>query len=73
MAFPDGAGYGDPAERSLGLVKRDLARGYMSPQSAAKDYTRSAHDIAQGQEAVPEETRYDDESSKDRSPAKYVL
>jgi N-methylhydantoinase B len=30
MAFPGGAGYGDPSERSVELVKRDLARGYIS-------------------------------------------
>ncbi|MEK9860237.1 MAG: hydantoinase B/oxoprolinase family protein, partial [Alphaproteobacteria bacterium] len=28
MAFPGGAGYGDPADRDPNLVKRDLARGY---------------------------------------------
>jgi N-methylhydantoinase B len=38
MAFPGGAGYGNPAERDPNLVKRDLARGYISAQSAAKDY-----------------------------------
>jgi len=38
MAFPGGAGYGNPADRDPNLVKRDLARGYISAQSAAKDY-----------------------------------
>ena len=38
MAFPGGAGYGDPADRDPGLVKRDLARGYISAETAAKTY-----------------------------------
>jgi len=37
MAFPGGAGYGDPSERPIALVKRDLGRGYISAQTAAKD------------------------------------
>ncbi|WP_394198254.1 hydantoinase B/oxoprolinase family protein [Litoreibacter albidus] len=47
MAFPGGAGYGDPAERSVELVKRDLARGYISAETAARDYNLSADDIAE--------------------------
>ncbi|MGB0438471.1 MAG: hydantoinase B/oxoprolinase family protein [Paracoccaceae bacterium] len=47
MAFPGGAGYGDPSERSDDLVKRDLARGYISAQSAADDYGLSPQDIAE--------------------------
>jgi len=49
MAFPGGAGYGDygdPSERAPDLVKRDLARGYISEEVAAKDYNLSAKDIA---------------------------
>jgi N-methylhydantoinase B len=46
MAFPGGAGYGDPSERSVELVKRDLARGYISAETAARDYNLSAADIA---------------------------
>ena len=46
MAFPGGAGYGDPAERPLDLVKRDLARGYISPETAKRDYNLSDADIA---------------------------
>ena len=45
MAFPGGAGYGDPAERSLELVKRDLARGYISADTAARDYGLSPAEI----------------------------
>lgn len=47
MAFPGGAGYGDPSQRSVDLVKRDLARGYISPETAAHDYNLSAADIAE--------------------------
>jgi N-methylhydantoinase B len=52
MAFPGGAGYGDPAERSVELVKRDLARGYISEQTATEDYNLSAQDIANVKAAV---------------------
>jgi N-methylhydantoinase B len=52
MAFPGGAGYGDPSERSVDLVKRDLARGYISAETAAKDYGLSASDIADVEIAV---------------------
>lgn len=46
MAFPGGAGYGDPAERSKDAVIRDLARGYISAETAMRDYNLSAADIA---------------------------
>ena len=52
MAFPGGAGYGDPSERSVELVKRDLARGYISAETASKNYNLSAADIAEEQAAV---------------------
>ena len=52
MAFPGGAGYGDPYERSVELVKRDLARGYISAETASKNYNLSAADIAEVQAAV---------------------
>lgn len=52
MAFPGGAGYGAPSERSVDLVKRDLARGYISAETAAKDYNLSAADIAEVEAAV---------------------
>jgi len=47
MAFPGGAGYGCPSERPLTLVKRDLARGYITAETAARDYNLSEADIAQ--------------------------
>jgi len=52
MAFPGGAGYGDPAERDPDLVKRDLARGYISAQSAAEDYGLSQDEIDAVEAAV---------------------
>ncbi|MDU9004902.1 hydantoinase B/oxoprolinase family protein [Sedimentitalea todarodis] len=52
MAFPGGAGYGDPSERDTALVKRDLARGYISAETAARDYGLSQEDISTVQIAV---------------------
>ena len=52
MAFPGGAGYGDPAERPKDLVKRDLARGYISSETARRDYSLTEEDIAAVQAAV---------------------
>ncbi|MEM8979774.1 MAG: hydantoinase B/oxoprolinase family protein [Pseudomonadota bacterium] len=52
MAFPGGAGYGDPAERSVEAVKRDLARGYISAETAQEDYNLSPEDIAEVEAAV---------------------
>ncbi len=52
MAFPGGAGYGDPADRSVDEVKRDLLRGYISAETAAKDYGLGADDIAAVQAVI---------------------
>ncbi|MCX7558758.1 hydantoinase B/oxoprolinase family protein [Sulfitobacter sp. F26204] len=52
MAFPGGGGYGTPAERPVALVKRDLARGYISAQTAAETYGLSADAIASVQAAI---------------------
>ncbi|KHA53565.1 hydantoinase B/oxoprolinase family protein [Sulfitobacter geojensis] len=52
MAFPGGGGYGDPAERPKENVMRDLARGYISAQTAAQDYGLSDTDIAAVKDAV---------------------
>ncbi|MCH2076396.1 MAG: hydantoinase B/oxoprolinase family protein [Rhodobacteraceae bacterium] len=38
MAFPGGAGFGDPAQRDRAAVCRDLALGYISPETALRDY-----------------------------------
>jgi len=52
MAFPGGAGYGEPKARAMELVRRDLARGYISAQAAARDYGLSAEEITAVQQAV---------------------
>ena len=52
MAFPGGAGYGDAADRDPDMVKRDLARGYISAQVAAEDYGLSATDIEAVEAAI---------------------
>ncbi|WJY22263.1 hydantoinase B/oxoprolinase family protein [Fontisubflavum oceani] len=38
MAFPGGAGYGPPKDRSLNDIKRDLAYGYITAEFAAEHY-----------------------------------
>ena len=40
MAFPGGAGYGNPAERDRAAIARDLALGYISA-----DYARAKHGL----------------------------
>ncbi len=52
MAFPGGAGYGNPADRPKDLVKRDLARGYISTATAATEYGLTAQEIAEVEIAV---------------------
>jgi N-methylhydantoinase B len=52
LEFPGGAGYGNPMERDPELVKRDLARGYISAEVAKQDYGLSNADIASIQSAV---------------------
>lgn len=52
MAFPGGAGYGDPADRSVEAVKRDLLRGYISAETAANHYGLGADDIAAVQAVI---------------------
>jgi N-methylhydantoinase B len=46
LAFPGGAGYGNPAERDAELVRRDLIRGYISKDIAKEEYGMSDEDIA---------------------------
>ena len=38
MAFPGGAGYGAPADRNPSQIRRDLALGYISAETASRDY-----------------------------------
>ncbi len=52
MAFPGGAGYGDPSERSKQMVKRDLALGYISDETASRDYGLTASEISEIHRAV---------------------
>ncbi len=47
MAFPGGAGYGDPAQRSRSAVQRDLARGYISERVARDTYGLTDAEIAE--------------------------
>jgi len=52
MAFPGGAGYGDPKDRSTEQIMRDLARGYISEKKAADIYGLSKEQIASVQSAI---------------------
>ena len=52
LAFPGGAGYGDPKQREVSAIKRDLARGYITVETAARVYGLSDGEIAQVQLAV---------------------
>ena len=52
LAFPGGAGYGPVSERDPELVKRDLARGYISAETAARDYGMTQQQIEAVQTAV---------------------
>ena len=52
LAFPGGAGYGPVQKRDPALVRRDLARGYISAQSARDDYGLSDAEIKQVLHAV---------------------
>jgi N-methylhydantoinase B len=38
MSTGGGGGYGDPKERPLELVERDVIRGFVSRESARDDY-----------------------------------
>ena len=52
LAFPGGAGYGPASQRDPELVKRDLARGYISAEAAMRDYGLSADDVTAVRKAV---------------------
>ncbi len=52
MAFPGGAGYGDPRSRDKALVRRDLARGYITAETAARDYGLGAEEIKEIEAAI---------------------
>jgi N-methylhydantoinase B len=52
LAFPGGGGYGDPALRDPALVRRDLARGYISAEIARDTYGLSDSQIAEVMHSV---------------------
>ena len=52
MAFPGGAGYGNPSERPKSAVMRDLTLGYISAEAAARTYGLTGDDIAKALDAV---------------------
>jgi N-methylhydantoinase B len=38
LTAPGGGGYGEPRERDPAMVEEDLREGYVSPESAGRDY-----------------------------------
>jgi N-methylhydantoinase B len=46
MAFPGGAGFGPASARDPAAVRRDLALGYISAESASRDYGLDAAEIS---------------------------
>lgn len=40
---PGGGGFGDPAERELAAVARDVRLGYVTPEAATRDYGVTVH------------------------------
>ena len=38
LETPGGGGYGDPAERSLAAIRRDIELGFVTPAAARRDY-----------------------------------
>jgi len=52
LAFSGGAGYGDPRERDIELIKRDITRGYISAESAKRDYGLSDTQIKAINDAI---------------------
>ena len=47
MCFPGGAGYGDPSERDLDDIRRDLALGYITADHAKQNYDITEEEIKQ--------------------------
>jgi len=52
LAFPGGAGYGDPRDRDRDLINKDLARGYISTEVAKRDYGLSDQEVEDVLDAV---------------------
>ncbi len=47
LAFPGGAGYGAVTNRDKGLIRKDVARGYISARAAIEEYGLSNDEIEQ--------------------------
>ncbi len=45
MAFPGGAGYGDPLKRDLDKIRLDLHKGYITLEYALKFYDFSIEEL----------------------------
>ena len=45
--MPGAGGYGDPLERDHALVVHDLEEGYISPESAVRDYGMTEEELGQ--------------------------
>ncbi len=56
LAFPGGAGYGDVSDRDPDLVRKDLARGYISEQIARDTYGLSDAEVNEIDNAVAQGT-----------------
>jgi len=52
LAFPGGAGYGNPEDRDTNKVKHDLLKGYISEQAARDEYGLSEAQIAEVTAAI---------------------
>ncbi|ASJ70548.1 hydantoinase B/oxoprolinase family protein [Granulosicoccus antarcticus] len=52
LEFPGGAGYGSPKERDAALVRRDLARGYISAETCITEYGFSESEVKAVLDAV---------------------
>ncbi|RVT85283.1 hydantoinase B/oxoprolinase family protein [Rhodobacteraceae bacterium CCMM004] len=52
LAFPGGGGYGPVAERDPAAVRRDLIRGYVTPETAARLYGLTEAQVADALDAA---------------------
>ncbi len=52
LAFPGGAGYGDPKLRDRDAIRRDIALGYVSAEAAKRDYGLSDAELAALTDAI---------------------
>ena len=53
MAFPGGGGYGPASDRPLSAIQRDVARGYINPTDAQRDYGLTQAQIDAAEELDP--------------------